>query len=114
MSRKQWDLVTRKKLTLACAKHYQRPPSKREKSQILDEFTKLTGYNRSYASWLLRHAGRRVTIHTPRVILVADPHRKIKCKRPKTYDHEVLKSLRKIWAILDCPCSLKLKASFPR
>ena len=117
MSRKEWDLMTRKKLTLAYAKHYQRAPSKREKSQILDEFTKLTGYNRSYASWLLRHAGRRITIHTPqgpRVILVADPHRKIKRKRPKTYDHKVLKSLRKIWAILDCPCSLKLKAILPK
>jgi len=60
-SRKQWDLMTRKKLTPAYAKHYQRAPSKREKSQILHEFTKLTGYNRSYASWLLRHAGRRIT-----------------------------------------------------
>ena len=65
MSRKQWDLMTRKKLTLAYAKHYQRAPSKRKKSQILAEFTKLTGYNRSYAPWLLRHAGRRITIHTP-------------------------------------------------
>jgi len=50
----------------------------------------------------------------PRVILVADPHRKLKRKRPKTYDHAVLKSLRKIWAILDCPCSLKLKAILPK
>jgi len=32
MSRKQRDLMTRKKLTLAYAKHYQRAPSKREKS----------------------------------------------------------------------------------
>lgn len=32
MSRKEWDPVTRKKLTLTYAKHYQRVPSKREKS----------------------------------------------------------------------------------
>ena len=65
----------------------------------MNEFTKLTGYNRSYASWLLRHTGRRITIHTPqgpRAILVADPHRRIKRKRPKTYDHEVLKSLSQV------------------
>jgi len=30
MSRKEWDLMTRKKLTLAYAKHYQRASSKGE------------------------------------------------------------------------------------
>jgi hypothetical protein len=117
MPKKEWDLMTRKKVTLTYARRYQKTQSKKEKSQILDEFTKLTGYNRSYASWLLRHAGKRIFVRTPhgsRFILIADPNRKIKRKRPKTYDHHVLKPLIKIWAILDFPCSLKLKAMLPK
>ncbi len=74
-------------------------------------------YNRSYAALLLQHAGKKVQVKTPngtKVILVANPYRKIKRKRPKIYDHEVLKPLKKIWAILNYPCSLKLKASLPK
>ena len=49
MPKKEWDLMTRKKVTLTYARRYQKTQSKKEKSQILDEFTQLTGYNRSYA-----------------------------------------------------------------
>lgn len=76
----------------------------------------LTGYNRTYASWLLRNAGRRVKIKTSsgyRVILVADPSRRIRRHRRKVYDGRVLRVLMKIWAILDFPCSLRLKAILP-
>ena len=38
----------------------------------------------------------------------------IKRRRPKIYDQEVLKDLRKIWHILDHPCSLRLKAMLPK
>jgi hypothetical protein len=41
------------------AQKYQRG-SKRENSRILDEFVGLTGYNRCYASWLLRNCGQKV------------------------------------------------------
>ncbi|PMP65912.1 MAG: transposase, partial [Thermodesulfobacterium geofontis] len=43
------------------AKRY-RKVSKKEKSQILDEFTKITGYNRSYASYLLSNHGKIIYI----------------------------------------------------
>ena len=95
---KEFDLMTRKKLALSFAKRYQKA-SKKEKSRILDEFVALTGYNRSYAAWLLRHAGKKITIRTKSgsfIRLVADPKRKIKRRRPKIYDQEVLKALRKI------------------
>jgi len=116
MGKKELDLMTRKKIIRAYAKRYQKATSKKEKSEILDEFLSVIDYNRSYAAWLLRHAGRKVRIRTPqgvRVIVVADPHLKIRRRRSRTYDREVFLALRKIWVLLDYPCSLKLKAILP-
>ena len=113
---KELDLMTRKKLIKVYARNYQKAHSKKIKSLILSEFVRLTGYNRSYASWLLRNAGRKIQISTPKgpkIILVADPNRKIKRKRPKIYDQKVKKALIKVWAILDYPSSLHLKAMLP-
>ncbi len=109
--------MTRKKLTQIYAKRYRKARSKKEKTMILDEFVNLTGYNRSYASWLLRHAGRKVRIQTPqgeRVFVVADPHRKITRTRRRVYGEKVFRVLVKVWAILDYPCSLRLKAMLPK
>ncbi|MCM8832553.1 MAG: hypothetical protein NC816_01315 [Candidatus Omnitrophica bacterium] len=39
---------------------------KKKKSQILDEFVKTFGYNRSYASWLLRMLGRKRVFYVVR------------------------------------------------
>ena len=111
MAEKEMDLMSRKKVTLIYARRYRKASSKKEKSQILDEFTRLTGYNRCYASWLLRNAGRKVYLRTrtaQRVVIVADPDRKIKRRRARVYDDEVATALKKIWEILDYPCSLRL------
>jgi len=43
-----------KEISQRCAKK-----SKKEKSIILDEFTSLTGYSRSYASFLLRNYNKK-------------------------------------------------------
>jgi protein-disulfide isomerase-like protein with CxxC motif len=40
------------------AKRYQEA-RKKEKGKILDEFTEATGYNRSYASYVLSRHGRK-------------------------------------------------------
>ncbi len=61
MPNKELDLMTRKKISRQLAKRY-RKASKKEKSQILNEFCALTGYNRSYASFLLRNAGKTITV----------------------------------------------------
>jgi len=117
MASKEMDLMSRKKATLVYAKRYRRASSKKEKSQILDEFVRLTGYNRCYASWLLRNAGKRVYVKTrsgTRFVLVRDPTRKIKRNRAKIYGHDVLVALKKIWTILDYPCNLRLKAMLPK
>ena len=116
MPTKEMDLMSRKKVALVYAKRYRRARCKKEKSQILDEFIRLTGYNRCYASWLLRNAGKKLYIKTPngsRLILVADPTRKIKRKRAKIYDEQVQAALKKIWEILDYPASLRLAAMLP-
>ncbi len=57
------------------------------------------------------HAGKK-SISTPLTeasIFIADPSHKIKRKRQRIYDNKVLEALKKIWAILDYPCSLRLK-----
>lgn len=43
------------------AQRYQRG-RKKEKTRVLEEFIGLTGYNRSYGSWLLGNYGRKVVL----------------------------------------------------
>ena len=111
---KELDLMTRKKITMKYARLYRKATTKKEKSRLLTEFVHITGYNRSYASWLLRNAGKKVYLKSPsgkRVIIVADPCRKVKRRRKKIYDDEVLAALKEVWYVLDYPCSLRLKAA---
>jgi len=46
----------RKEISKAVVKRYKKS-SKKEKGKILDEFTKITGYNRSYGGLLLNNSG---------------------------------------------------------
>ena len=55
------EMKVRRAVLKELAKRYQ-GGSKREKSQVLGEFIGLTGYNRCYASWLLRNCGRKVIL----------------------------------------------------
>ena len=52
----------RKKAAAIVAPRYQRA-RKKGKGVILDEFTKLTGFGRRYASYVLRSHGKRVWIN---------------------------------------------------
>src|SRR3989304_1276896 len=63
---------------------------------VLNEFTQVTGYNRSYAGFLLRAWGKRVRINN-KLVLVGDGRKKIKRDRPRVYDDNVLCALKKIW-----------------
>ena len=60
-------MTERKKATAVVAARYQKA-RKKEKGVILDEFTKLTGYGRRYASYVLRSHGRKVRINRNYVI----------------------------------------------
>jgi hypothetical protein len=91
----------RKAVTKEVAKRYKKA-AKKEKATMLDEFTATTGYNRSYASRVLRKGA-------------LDKHgaRAKKKARPRIYDEAVFGALRKIWAVLDMPCGKRLVAVIP-
>ena len=78
-----------------------RKSGKKEKSRILNEFTEVTEYNRSYASLILR---RGYSKKNKRSKFTKRRGRK------KKYDLEVLRKLVEIWEILDFPCGKRFKA----
>jgi|APFre7841882793_1041355.scaffolds.fasta_scaffold08006_2 hypothetical protein len=89
------------------AARYQKA-SKKKKGAILDEFIALTGYDRCYASYLLKNHGRKVWINN-KVIVVGDIRKRHKRQRQRTYGEDVLKALKQIWLIMDCICGKRLR-----
>jgi hypothetical protein len=96
----------KKSVTRVIASRYQNS-NKKEKGKILEEFVELTGYTRSYASYLLGSHGKRRRI-TSNVVIVGDVGKKTKRNRDKIYDSRVLDALKKIWFIMDCICGKRL------
>ena len=91
---------------------------KKEKGVILNELTKITGYNRSYAARVLREKIRPKVVGKKRigdlnVILVEDRRRKRKRLRARRYDKKVFKALKKIWIVEDCICGKRLAPFLP-
>jgi hypothetical protein len=80
---------------------------KRDKGLILDEFVKLTGYSRRYASHVLISHGRQLRINE-RYVLQMDVKKTALKKKPKVYDAAVAKALKEIWYIMDCICGKRL------
>lgn len=100
-------MKVRKSITGEIAKRYQKARKKKKKG-ILDEFVQLTGYNRCYASSVLKNHGKKIRI-SPRVVLAADPKMRTKRKYKKTYGDKVKAALITIWHILDCICGKRMK-----
>jgi hypothetical protein len=96
----------RKKATAVVAARYQKS-WKKEKGVILDEFTKLTGYGRRYASHVLRSHGKKLRI-SERCVIQGDVRKTAKRNKPKVYDTTVKDALKKIWYIMDCICGKRL------
>lgn len=99
-------MTERKKATAIVAARYQKA-GKKEKGVILDEFTKLTGYGRRYASYVLRSHGKKVRANRSYVIQ-GDIRKTARRKKPKIYDSAVEEALKKIWYIMDCICGKRL------
>jgi hypothetical protein len=99
-------MTEKKKATAVVAARYQKA-RKKEKSVILDEFTKLTGYGRRYASYVLRNHGKKVRINKNYVIQ-GDIRKTARRKKPKVYDSAVEEALKKIWYMMDCICGKRL------
>jgi hypothetical protein len=70
--------------------------SRRQKQQMLDEFTATTGYHRKYAIRALRHPPGR------------SPHRR-RPGRPATYRGQVVEILEQVWEIYGRICSKRLQ-----
>jgi len=97
----------KQKATRITAARYQKA-SKKKKGAILDEFIALTGYDRCYASYLLKNHGRKVWINN-KVIAIGDIRKRHKRQRQRTYGEDVLKPLKQIWVIMDCICGKRLR-----
>lgn len=97
----------RKAIIKEIAHRYQKA-TKKQKGLILKEFT---GYNRTYASYLLSNHGRTVkTVGS--TVLKADARLKVRRHRESPYE-AVKKPLLEIWKILNYPCGKRLKPILP-
>jgi hypothetical protein len=93
------------------AREYQRS-RKGKKSEVLDLFVEATGYNRVYASRLLRGHGRRIQMGG-RVVVRADAEVRVKRRRGREYGEEVVEALKAMWARLDYVCGKRMQRAIP-
>jgi hypothetical protein len=105
------NMGQRKSLIAVTAARY-RSVGKREKKRILDELVQTTGYERRYASLLLRTHGA-VTVVNHGLRLVGDVGCKHKRKRgvQRQYGEREHKALVEVWMIMDCICGKRLAAA---
>lgn len=108
----------KKAVTKEVAKRYKRA-SKNEKGIILNEFLSLTGYHRTYASWLLSNHGRNIRVSHRLVVETAvSRNKRPKRQRERIYGDKVQRALKKIWLIMGCICGKRvapiLKEVIPR
>ena len=81
-----------------------RKASKKHKSQMLDEFCKLTGYNRSYGARKLRsHKESRFKHKSPKI------HQRPQGRKRK-YGQECLEPLAMVWSVMDFACGKRVAA----
>lgn len=101
----------RQAVTAVTAQRY-RKGRKKDKQQILDEFCETTGYSRGYGRYVLRNHGREVWLAGKRRI-VGDVHKRQQRLRPRVYDDDVVKTLVKLWELLNYLCGKRLVAIMP-
>jgi hypothetical protein len=105
------DMRQRQAITKELKARYNKA-TKKEKAKILDEFAALTGYNRCYASCILKIRKEKVlgyiTTCGKRIKYVLEKKKKKKRARVKIYGYDVFLALRKIWAIFDYLCGKRL------
>jgi len=86
--------------------------TKKKKTALLDYFTSLTGYNRSYAARVLRaYRGKvlgYVKVGGRRIKYVIGKNKKIKRKKKKIYGYDVFLKLKRIWVVFDFICGKRL------
>ena len=109
------SMQEKKSLTREISKRYQQA-GKKEKTRILDEVVKTTGYNRKYALHILTNWGKTTTIcvsgKTLRLHAQAKKRRKGGGRKP-IYSQEFTETLRTIWVFFWYRCG-KILAPFMR
>jgi len=93
----------KKEITAEVQERYKKA-KKKQKKIILDEFVALTGYNRNYASRVLRlyygkHIGS-IGKGKAKIHYVISKDRKKKKERKRFYTDDVRDVLKKIWKVL--------------
>ena len=105
------DMRQKKAVTKELKKRYNKA-TKKGKGVILDEFCATTGYNRSYASWILKIKKDKVLGYIKsggkRIKFVAAKKKVKKRGKPRIYTYDVFLALKKIWVIFDFICSKRL------
>lgn len=91
------ELKTRKEIIKKIGRDYQKA-SKKEKGGILDNLIRLTGYERSYARFVLRNPPPKFG--------------KVKRNKPSKYE-PILEHLKKIWAVANFACGKILTCAIP-
>ncbi len=59
-----------------------RKSRKKVKGEVLTEFTEMTGYNRCYGAYLLRHQGKRIRLGPKRLVAVGDLGKRVRRQGP--------------------------------
>ena len=101
----------KKALAREVSKRYQKA-KKKEKTQMLDEFVKTTGYNRKYALHQLANRGK-ITTASPGGLKAGARRRRKGGGRKPVYTGDFIIVLRKIWAYFWYRCG-KILAPFLR
>lgn len=103
-------------VTKELARRYARA-NRKTKAAIIDQVAELTGYNRSYATWLLRTYNRRVVLPQasgPTLVFeTAERGQTPTRARPRVYDERVFAALKRVWLIADCICGKRLAPFLP-
>jgi len=100
----------RREVTRATAARY-RKATKKGKGQILNEFCEVTGYNRSYAAFLLRNYGKNRVVGKGSHVVKLVPVKRGRGPRgrPRKYGAELQKALKGLWASFDFLCGKRLE-----
>jgi transposase InsO family protein len=97
----------RKEVTESFRKDYHKA-SRKEKTALLDEFVKRTGYERKYAVKLLRKRPKEVLLYEKgKAVKIKAEKRKRPRNRQgrKKYDEAFVVVLRRVWSFFGCKCS---------